>query len=139
MKIRIKKMPEKAYPLAYDSWILYLSSSNMLPRTSVDAGARKIIDRILTRPTTEVRAAVDADDQDKIRGIIVLDRTLGKPQEGSALVHWIYVKRDDRGYGISKALLEGISEVRAWWLGRGAALIARSVKVVYEPMLLAEI
>jgi hypothetical protein len=129
VKIRIKKLTDPRHPLVYDSWLRYWSSSNALPRGAVDTGGRAAIERILSRPSTEVRTAVDSEDSNKIYGLAVVDPSL-------KMLSWIYVKKEFREYGVARALLHDLPEVRAWWIGKGANLISKVSKVSYEPLLL---
>lgn len=132
MKIRIKNLADPRHPLVYDSWLRYWASSNSLPRVAVDTGGRKAIERILSRPTTEVRTAVDSEDANKIYGLAVVDPSV-------KVLSWVYVKKEFREYGVARALLADIPEVRAWWVGRGANLVAKVTRIVFDPLLLLDL
>lgn len=131
MRIRIRKASDRRMGLVYDSAIKYLANAG-LGRTRVDAGARRVLDRVLTRPSTEVRLAVEADDTDHIVGLAVLDREL-------RILHWVYVRADDRRCGVARALLDGLGPMRCWHAGRNSEHVGRVVELRYDPLCLAEI
>lgn len=62
---------------------------------------QEVIDRILRRPQTEVVVACLPDDEDEILGYAVVE---GFGDQGPC-VHWAYVKRRLRGFGIASTIL----------------------------------
>lgn len=133
MRIRVKAVTEKQPALLLDSWIRTWMTSSGLGRDVVDAGARRAIERILTRPTTEVLAAVNVDLEERIEGLAVVDRSL-------SLLHFVWVRSESRQFGVAKALLAGLpSPLRVWWLARGADRVARAAPIRFDPLALLEI
>jgi hypothetical protein len=134
VKIKLRSLQDADKALVYDSWLRHLATTAGLRFDDVAPNARRLIDRVLTRPTTSVRVAVDADDRDKILGLAVLDEDL-------ALLHWVWVRSEARGWGICRAMLRNLpAEMNAWWMSRNTGAIARCVgKLTYAPMALLEV
>lgn len=133
MRVKVKVLAEKQPALVLDSWIRTWMSSSGLGREVVDAGARRIIERILTRPTTEIRVAENVDKEHRIDGLAVVDRQL-------ALLHFVWVRSESRQFGVAKALLAGLpSPLRVWWLGKGADRVARAAPVRFDPLAMLEL
>jgi ribosomal protein S18 acetylase RimI-like enzyme len=92
-----------ARSLVYATWLrCYQSSSPMARHLHKDTFFREhhqVIDRILARPSTEVRLAVLPDDPSVVFGWSVHE---------PGLIHFVYVKPSFRRYGIAKSLLAGL-------------------------------
>jgi hypothetical protein len=126
MRIQIKRVTDKQPALLLDAWIRTWMTSSSLGRDVVDTGARRAIERILTRPTTEVLSAVNVD-KGRIDGLAVVDRQLG-------VLHFIWVRSESRQFGVAKALLAGLpSPLRVWWLARGADRVGRAAAIRFDP------
>jgi hypothetical protein len=132
VKIKIRKATAQDWPLVYDSWIRHLCSSSGLYFGQVEQGARRIIDRILRKPGAEVRLAVDADNRERILGLVVVEPAAG-------VLHYAFTKLDFRQYGVCRELLAGLPPLRVWWLGKGARYVARCAELVYDPVALMEV
>lgn len=134
MKIKMRAMQADDRSLIYDSWIRHLATSAGMRFDEVAPNARKLVDRVLTRPTTVVRVAADAEDPGRILGLAVLDEDL-------ALLHWVWVRSEARGWGVCRAMLRDLpAEMGTWWLPRNTGHVARCVgKLTYTPLALMEV
>jgi hypothetical protein len=132
VRIKIRTATPEDWPLVYDSWIRHLCSSSGLYFGQIERGGRRMIDRILRKPGCEVRLAVDADDRQRILGLVVVE-------PGAAILHYAFTKLDFRRYGVCRELLAGLPPMRVWWLGKGARHVARCAELVYDPLALVEV
>jgi hypothetical protein len=132
VKIKIRKATPEDWPLVYDSWIRHLCSSSGLYFGQIEQGQRRVIDRILRKPGVEVRLAVDADDREKILGLVVVEPV-------AAVLHYAFVKLSFRQYGVCRELLAGLPPMRVWWLSKGARFVASCAELVYDPLALVEV
>jgi hypothetical protein len=132
VKIKVRKAIADEHALVYDAWLRHLASSAGLPFARVEVGGRRVIDRILRRPGTEVRLAVDAEDRERILGLVVLD-------VHARLLHFAYTKREAQQFGICRTLLAGLPPLRVWWMSKGARHVARCAEISYDPLALVEV
>jgi hypothetical protein len=133
VKIKIRKATSDEHDLVYDAWLRHLANTAGLGFEQVaDHGGRRMIDRILRKPGVEVRLAVDAEDRDRIKGLVVVD-------PGARVLHFAFTKKEFQQFGICRTLLAGLPPLRVWWLSKGARHVARCAELVYDPLALVEV
>lgn len=91
------------------SWLQsYFRTSNYTKDVSEPiyyAEHRKVVETILSRPETRVEVACNPDDNKQIYGYAVTEA-----HHALRIVHYVFVKRLFRDFGIAKALLPFCSE-----------------------------
>lgn len=129
MKIRIRKGGPEVHGLVRDSWMRHVATHAGMHVDQVsELGDR--IDRVLADSQTEILVAEDispihAPHVAPIVGVAV--RTI-------LVLQWVWVRREARGWGVCRALLDGMpSPMLCWWLSRGAAAVNKVLRLLYDP------
>jgi len=127
VKVRLRpgRLPDTNFVVA--NWLHTASSSSQLKRSAVEP-LRKAIDRIMHHPRTRVTMAVNAETSEDRRGCAVVT---------GDVLHFIYVKGEDRGCGLGCEMLAPLEQVRAWWWTRNLGHL-KKVNVRLDPLALLE-
>lgn len=90
--------------IIFDSWARSWRKSawsGTVRNCDWDAVSRSASQEIVDRPTTAVRVvfSLDTEGRRRIKGYIVAEPS-------KKVIHWVYTKRDFRGQGVARALIE---------------------------------
>lgn len=143
-KLRIVLRPADPGDADYlvDAWLGHWITGANLPRHMVEAGARKVIERLIMHPRTKVVIAEDVDEEHPLK------RVAGVLCHTGDLVHFVGVKYEKRHYGVARSLLGSVATpgvngarptLRCWWLSRGASAVSRCVRLQFEPLAIVEL
>jgi GNAT superfamily N-acetyltransferase len=94
------------WPLIYDSWARSFKKSpwaGCITNDLYDQVSRRTMQEIISRGAKVTVACVDLPDG----GRRVLGYSVSEPRQH--VLHWLFVKRDYRGMGVGKALLEDVT------------------------------
>jgi len=101
LPVRIREAIQPDIPFIYNSWLHQHSHSAYaagVPKPVFFSNHRRIIDKLIQ--STDIYVACDASDLSIMYGFIC-----GEDQEWT-LVHYAYVKKQFRGFGVGRMLLE---------------------------------
>ena len=105
MKLRIRLAKPDDMAFVVDAWKRSYEGAPAVKgadrehyRIEMTRAIRRLCDR------AEVRVACDPADEDTLVGFAAFTRSAS----GAAELHYIYVKKDFRGHGIARDLLEGV-------------------------------
>lgn len=87
-------------PFIFSTWLRGYRRSSFarpIPSATFFSIHHQVIERILSRPSTQVYVACAPDDHDSILAYVV-----SEPQ----VLHWLYTKMLYRGHGLAKALIK---------------------------------
>lgn len=139
LPIRIREAIQPDIPFVYSSWLHQHSHSAFasgVSKSTFFSNHRRIIDKLIQK--TDIYVACDAADTSVMYGFIC-----GEVHEWP-LVHYIYVKKNFRGYGIARLLLEQLGwspekEVVSSHFFAAKPLRIAGKKVLYNPYILHNI
>jgi len=139
LPIRIREAIQPDIPFVYSSWLhqhCHSAFAAGVPKAIFFSNHRRIIDELITK--ADLYVACDASDLSVMYGFIC-----GEEHEWP-LVHYAYVKKKFRGFGIGKMLLEQLGwepekEVVTSHFFAAKPLRIGGKKVLYNPYILHNI
>lgn len=105
--VAIRNGNENDEPFIFNSWLRsYINSedSKHVPKSNYYVGQHKVIEDTLN--ATNVRVAHHFEDVNHVLGYIVFE--YDEPRK--AIVHWLFVKRPFRSYGIARMLWKSVTD-----------------------------
>jgi len=106
MNFKVRALQENDINFILSTWLRNYKFSSYFAKpiknATFYAWHEQVIKRILSRPTTRANVCCSTDDDNLILGYSITEQ-----QGDIPVIHYVYVKKAFRQFGIAKALLDG--------------------------------